>query len=70
MARGSVSSDLIQSPGWRQAGLVFLQFTLFMLFANMLLLLLESKLGLYSYFAATPLQQLSQPLQWFCQVMA
>ncbi len=69
MAHSSVNSDLIQSPGWRQAGQVFMLFVLAMLFANVLLLLLESRLGLYSYFAAPQLQLLTQPIQWFCQVM-
>ncbi len=68
MAHRTVSTDLIQSPGWRQAGQAFLLFILAMLFANTLFLLLESKLGLYSYFAAPQLQLLTQPLQWFCQV--
>ena len=70
MAQSSVHSDLIQSPSWRQAGQVFLLFVLAMLFANALILLLESKLGLYSYFAAPQLELLTQPIQWLCQVMA
>lgn len=70
MAKSSVSTDLIESPGWRQAGQVFLLFILAMLCANGLILLLESKLGLYSYFAAPQLELITQPLQWFCQVLA
>ncbi len=69
MAQSSVNSDLIQSPGWRQAGQVFMLFVLAMLFANALLLLLESRLSLYSYFAAPQLELLTQPIQWFCRVM-
>ncbi len=69
MAQSSVQSDLIQSPGWRQAGQVFLLFMLAMLFANTLLLLLESKLGLYIYFAAPQLHVLTQPIQWFWQIL-
>ncbi|WP_430456658.1 hypothetical protein [Rheinheimera sp.] len=69
MAPNTVNSDLIQSPGWRQAGQVFMLFILAMLFANALLLLLESRLGLYSYFAAPQLELLTLPIQWFCQVM-
>ncbi len=69
MAQSSVQSDLIQSPGWRQAGQVFLLFMLAMLFANALLLLLASKHGLYSYSAAPQLQLLTQPIQWFCQIL-
>jgi hypothetical protein len=72
MAQNTAGPDLIQSPGWRQASQVFLLFVVAMLFANALFVFMESKLGLYSYFAAAPLQQLqwlSQPLQWVCRII-
>jgi hypothetical protein len=63
MPQWPVNTEQIQAPGLRQAGQVFLIFTLAMLFANALLLLLESQLGLYSYFAAAPLEWLD-PASW------
>ncbi len=63
MPQWPVNTEQIQAPGLRQAGQVFLIFTLVMIFANALLLILESQLGLYSYFAAAPLELLN-PIRW------